>query len=50
MYEEAYQHLKEDLPNSIVKAEKLETLVKRYNQSLQKFTEQKIPKNPYKMA
>ena len=25
-------------------------LVKRYNQSLQKFTEQKIPKNPYKMA
>jgi hypothetical protein len=41
-YEEAYEHLKQDLPKSIVKPEKLEALVARYNQSLQKFTEHKI--------
>jgi hypothetical protein len=42
-YEEAYQHLNQDLPKSIVMPERLETLVKRYNQRLQTFTEQKIP-------
>jgi hypothetical protein len=42
-YEEAYQHLNQDLPKSIVKPERLETLVKRYNERLQKFSEQKIP-------
>lgn len=42
-YEEAYQHLNQDLPKSIVKPERLETLVNKYIRSLQKFTEQKIP-------
>jgi hypothetical protein len=42
-YEETYQHLNHDLPKSIVKPERLETLVKRYNERLQKFTEHKIP-------
>jgi hypothetical protein len=42
-YQEDYQHLNQDLPKTIVKPERLETLVNQYNLRLQKFTEQKIP-------